>query len=175
MANIRTARRSGFIQRGGVRRRETLWADFAFTQTTMTAVGGTILSSLSAAGLALRPFTVVRTHMQVHILSDQSAATELYAAAYGHAIVSEQAVAIGITAVPTPVTDGGSDLWYVYQKLLGAGSQVNSGQSGQGFSIDSRAMRKVEDGSDLINVIEFSAIGSGLIAMVSGRDLLKLH
>ncbi len=51
MANIRTSRKSGFILRSGVRRRETIWfADAATAFTTIVAANTAVLvSSLNAA------------------------------------------------------------------------------------------------------------------------------
>ena len=56
---------------------------------------------LSAIGLALRPFTLIRVRGIFTIASDQSAATETQVGALGVAVVSEQAASIGVTAVPT--------------------------------------------------------------------------
>ncbi len=114
MANIRSNRKSGFILRSGVMRRETLWLSVDATRTIVTAVGGTLVTSYGAGALALRPFTIVRTRLLIFVQSDQAAAVEATFGAYGQAVVSDQVSAIGITAVPTPVTDLASDLWYVH-------------------------------------------------------------
>ncbi len=176
MANIRTGRKSGFIVRSGVRRRETLWIDEPLTQTTMTAAGGTIIYSGSAALLALRPFTIVRTHLMLMIASDQSVASEDFQAAYGECVVSDQAQAVGVTAVPTPLTDLASDLWFAWKSMSG---QFQF-KSGVGITIssfmgelDSRAMRKVEEGQDTIGVAEAGL--NGVVLTTVGRQLLKLH
>ncbi len=158
-------------------KRETQWLAIASTQVSMGAVGGQLLNSLNAAALALRPFTVVRVHLRVHLESDQIAATEFQAAAIGMAVVSDQASAIGVTAVPTPTTDSGSDLWLLH-KFMTSSVMVGAADGnivGLGFDIDSKAMRKVEDGSDLVLVTEFDAIGSGVTVTTLGRFLIKLH
>jgi len=97
----------------------------------------------------------------LYIRSDQSTATEGQIAQYGSVVVSEQAVAIGVTAIPTPVAVSGSDLWFVYETMvsdftLGGGGLAAAGGSkiGESFPIDSRAMRKVEDGQDVVSVLE---------------------
>ena len=55
----------------------------------------------------------------------------------------------------------------------GAGSQVPRGLP---YSVDSKAMRKVEDGSDISIVAEFdSASGAGAILFFGGRILVKAH
>jgi len=119
MANIRVGRKSGFIERGGRMRRESVWLASGEIFTTFAAANtAVLLTSLGATLLALRPFTVVRTRGILSIQSDQAAAIENQFFAYGHCVVSDQATAIGVTAVPTPDTDDTSDLWFVYERLM---------------------------------------------------------
>ena len=181
MVNIRTSRKSGFVTRGGVRRRETLWfSGTAMTVSPSAPSTATLLASLNAAALALRPFTVVRVRGIIHIQSDQAAATERQSLGYGLAVVSEQAVAIGVTAIPTPVTDDGSDLWFVYQRVMSSLAVVSAASAfeiGKVFEFDSKAMRKVEDGQDLVEVQELDVAGVTLGATVTtySRILIKIH
>ena len=99
--------------------RETAWIAGAYAVNIIaTATTATLVTSLNAAALAIRPFTVVRTRGLIGLRSDQAAASEEQAIGYGKAVVSDQAVAIGITAVPTPVTDSGSDYFHVYESLF---------------------------------------------------------
>jgi len=72
------------------------------------------LTSLATAGLALRPFTVIRSYVSILVVSDQAAAIEKQLGAIGIVVVSEQAFAIGVTAIPTPITDAGSDLFLLH-------------------------------------------------------------
>jgi len=177
MANIRRSRAGGFI-RGGRSRRESLWLAVAPSETILTAPGGTISNTLNAAGLALRPFTIVRTRLYADVSSDQVAATEHQFTAVGFCVVSDQATAIGVTAVPTPVTDLGSDLWFMHQWLsseITVVSAVGLAQISEQFQFDSRAMRKVEEGQDVVLVKEVSALGGGASVFTAGRMLVKLH
>ncbi len=89
-------------------------------------------------------------------------------------------LAIGITAVPTPFTDSDSDLFYVH-KFMTSHFQFISGigvftTNNSQVQIDSRAMRKVEEGQDVAAVLEVSSLsGGGSISFVAGRQLIKLH
>jgi len=164
------------IQRGA--RRETSWFNVPFTSVTNNATA-TIVSSLSASGLARRPFTAIRTHVELLISSDQSIASESQLGAFGIAVVSDQAQAIGVTAVPTPVTDLESDLWFVHQVMLNryqfhdaTGVQATYGSK---YTVDSKAMRKVNDDQDIVMVVENSTVGSGQIVLMAGRMLIKEH
>ena len=179
MVNIRTGRRSGLVLRGGRNRRDTLWFNVGGTGTTPSSSStAALLNSLNAAALALTPFTFIRARGYLHIRSDQVAADEDQALNLGFAVVSTQASAIGVTAIPTPTTDQGSDLWFVYESL--ASSQFTGSADtlrGIGKEYDSRGMRKVEEGQDLAVVIETEVTGltSGLFVRHWGRVLVKLH
>ncbi len=166
------ARKSGYIRRGGVMRRETFWLSGTGTFTTMGSAQSVLVTSLNAGALALRPFTIVRTRGWFHARSDQVAAVENWDCAYGIAVVSDQAVTVGITAVPTPTTDDGSDLWLSYERL--AGALIVTAGSDQIKEIDSKAMRKVEDGQDIVDVIE-NPLATGVSVFTYSRTLIKLH
>ncbi len=180
MARIFTNRKSGFIQRGGVKRRETRWLDAVPGVATLAGPSASVIyHTLTAVEKALRPFTVIRTRGFWEIFSDQVVADEAYQAALGLAVVSDQAVGIGVTAVPTPYTDMESDLWFVYEQLYGnmrfGDATGTEDPAGVRAAFDSRAMRKVEDGQDVISVGEASSISSGLSMKVGFRMLVKLH
>jgi len=175
----RIARGSRFpsaVSRGA--RRESEWFSVPFSSTTMTALGGTLISSLNAAALALRPFTVVRTRLELFVVSDQEGASEVYNGALGMAVVSDQAAAIGVTAIPTPVTDLASDLWFVHQPFFGSIvviTAIGAINEGWPYTVDSKAMRKVNGDQDVVIVGEVSGISSGATLQMAGRMLVKLH
>ena len=160
--------------------RLTDWFFIDESATTLaTASSSALIGQLNAAGLAMRPFTVIRTYLDLLLISDQVAASEFQQAAIGMAVVSDQAIAIGITAVPTPFTDAGSDLWFVHQfmsaSFLFASGVGFDGSDGRGYNVDSKAMRKVNADQDLAIVIERSSLGAGVDVIVAGRFLVKLH
>jgi len=173
-------RKSGFVTRGGVQRREMLWTGLPPTQDSVSGGSEAVLiSSLGAGILALRPFTIVRTRGVIGIRSDQIAASEDQVIAYAHAVVSDQANAIGITAVPTPVTDLGSSNFFVYESLF---ARFNFGDAtgfdSQGMTwrtFDSKAMRKVENGQDRVAVLESGSFSAGAVIFTTHRVLIKLH
>jgi len=106
--------------------------------------------------------------------SDQEGASESQVAAFGMAVVSDQAIAVGVTAVPTPTTDTGSDLFYVYEWLL-ARFQPTEGPAYSERVVDSKAMRKVEDGQDVAIVMETGTNTSGVLLAGFVRMLIKIH
>ena len=179
MARLNINRKSGFIRRAGGMVRDTLWIEIAPTNTNLPAASTAVLfNGLAAAQLTQRPFTVVRTRIGMHIASDQVGASESYQAALGLAVVSDQALAIGVTAVPTPFTDIGSDLWFFWAASAGRFAFINgtgTQQLGLYSNEDSKAMRKVEEGQDLAVTVETSAVSLGADIQKFGRLLIKLH
>ncbi len=177
MANLRRgARRAPFV-RG--ERRQTLWfgrvIDNAFTTVAASSV---IYDSFFDAGeLARRPFTIVRVRGGLYVQSDQVAATEFQVGSLGMSVVSDEASAVGITAVPLPSTDVESDkffLWMPFATSVHVGG-ADGNLRGQWFPFDSRAMRKVEEGEQLAVVLENQAASEGLQYLILFRMLVKLH
>jgi len=179
MANIRTARRSGLVYRGGGSRRQTQWISITGTSTQLANPSTAVfILSLNATALGFRPFTVVRARGTMHLRSDQEAASEQQGVALGFCVISDQASAIGVTAIPTPVTDQFSDLWFVYESLFAShGAGTVDSQRGTWKDYDSKAMRKVEEGQDVAIVVESELTGltSGVVVRQTGRMLIKLH
>ena len=159
--------------------RLTVWAGLPAVEVTLAAANSSaLIISLGAAGLALRPFTIIRTRGIFFARSDQTAALENYGVAFGGAVVSDQASAIGVTAVPTPDTDRDSDLFFLYEEIAGTFgfiSGTGARDIGHLRSFDSKAMRKVEEGQDIVFTLENTSVSLGSLSRISGRVLLKLH
>ena len=177
MANVRGRVRRSFVRPP---KRTSIWLFISAQLQPLTVAGGTLTNQLNAAALALRPFTIVRTRLECWIRSDQSAASEDQVGAIGLSVVSDQAAAVGISAVPTPITDLGSDFFFVHQPMLNSFLFVSGvgvvGDRGTRYSIDSKAMRKVDEDQTMVLVKEGEFTqGSGMEIMSIGRFLVKLH
>ena len=101
--------------------------------------------------------------------------------AFGVCIVSENAFAVGITAIPTPFTDASWDGWMVHNMTAAfqpvAGDSVGElGSSANRIDIDSKAMRKFKATDVLVGVLETDGeVGAATItAKLNSRLLLKL-
>ncbi len=145
--------------------------------TVMVAATSTLFASYNAAALALRPFTIMRTHLEILFGSDQSVATELAFGAFGQIIASADAVAAGAASVPT--SDGDPDSpWYIYQGMADeftfkTGVGFESG-GGTRYIIDSKAMRKGGANENSAVVFEnLSTVGAKITML--GRQLVQLH
>jgi len=121
--------------------------------------------------------TVVRTRGLLIIESDSITATENPFGALGMAIVTEQAAAAGIASVPKPYADADQDQWFVWVPF-GVAQGVIGGASLDGhtaqYVIDSKAMRKVEEGDAVVVVIENADAVGGLEYNINFRMLFKL-
>jgi len=174
------ARRAALPHRVRGSGRLTTWRAIPLTRTTLTATGGTIINSLDSVELAKRPFTIIRVHLEVMIELDQLVTSEQYLTAIGMCVVSSQANAIGVTAVPTPMTDIESDLWFLHRFMFGnisVGTVVGFEEPGsREYALDTKAQRKVDDDQDVVIVGEVnSTVGDGAIMTVAGRMLIKEH
>ncbi len=178
MARRRPTGRFPALRQG--QRRESLWLASVWTNNTLANLGTNLLLQLNAAALALRPFTVVRTRGYLHIASDQIANIENQAIGYGVIVVSEQASGAGVASVPTPISEPQSD-WHVFESLASRfviSSAVGiDAAAGVGKEFDSKAMRKVDLGEDLITVLEVPDTGfsESVVIRTYQRALIKLH
>ena len=175
MARNRVARRSGFSGRK-VSGRATEWFGHGFSADASTLAANTfvIQTSLSAEGLAKRPFTITRTVGMLALYGDQAGAIEHPIVALGAMVVSEKAVTTGATAIPDPVTEVDSDEWFLYQTLAGPQATSIDGPPPSIVHFDSRAQRKVQDGEDIVWVLANPNTVDGLRFYLTFRMLIKL-
>jgi len=156
------------------KKRLTTWAFITPEENAISASGAVLAISLNAAALALRPFTIVRLHLRIWLRSDQVVAAETQVVGLGAAVVSDQAVAVGVTAVPTPITDLGSNMWFAHTIVASDESRlVDVAKPQVHVSLDSKAMRKVEVGQDMIIAVEGGGVSNGMIVGFGGRFLIK--
>ncbi len=168
-----------FVSRPRVVRsqRSNIWFDFNLGEFALAASSLTLLGSLSAATLLLALFTIIRSRLLITYSSDQEVADETPFGAFGMIVVNAKAAALGITGVPTPVTNSNDD-FYVWQAVARNYQFVSAtgspGPVEHQYTIDSKAMRKVDAGDDVAAVFEQQAT-VGAVLTVQGRALVKMH
>ena len=159
-------------------RRQMVWIGSGFG-VQMISLSNTLLASLNAAALVLRPFTVVRTHLVIKFRSDQQAASEVVQGVYTQQVVKETASAAGIGSLPGGIDESDVD-FFVYQPVFSdfvLGTSVGLEQlmgPANYWSVDSKAMRKVGIDDDIVDVLDLRAV-IGAIISVEGRQLIKLY
>ncbi len=170
------ARRRQQFVRGARRSGNTTWiAGPDITGLTVLAAGAAVFDSSFAL---VEPHTIMRTRGSIWVVSDQTAASEQPLGALGMAVVSDQAAAIGVSAMPTPQTDADSDLFFVHQ-FWATGFTFISGVGVdtrvlERYDFDSKAMRKVNVDETIAVMVENGSSAFGVSYMLQFRMLIKL-
>ena len=174
-----------FPRRGAVSTRRT---DGGLSVDTVQELNVPLSSKLLVASIdiggggqgpvVVAPFTLVRTRGYFWIGSDQNAGGEVQTGAVGIAKVNGTAAALGITALPDPVTDSAWDGWWFHQyfgQKFQLGTNVGFIEPGAGGSyvIDSKAMRKFEDNDAIVIVAANGSASFGINIQLARRMLLK--
>ena len=154
-------------------RRQTEWSGLAAQGYVGVAdAGATLVSSISFAEVA----TLIRHRGTISLQVTTPGADEDIVGAFGMGMVSSEALAVGVTAMPEPFSDSDWGGWMVWQPF----AHHWEFQSGIGvlradweYIIDSKAMRKVGPNTALVTIVE-SFTGAFQIAETV-RSLLLLH
>ena len=151
------ARRLHSVRSRGARR-ATSWVrtDIVSGTTAWKALAGST-SVIDQSFITDDPVTLIRARGNVVADTDQVAAGEHSFGAFGIAIVSAQAFAIGITAIPTPLTDASSDLWFVHgywDAAISLADGTGIANTSRRVDFDSKAMRKLTPDETVVMVIE---------------------
>ena len=101
--------------------------------------------------------------------------------AVGFCIITDEALAIGITAVPDPLSDEGNDIWmwHSYFDTRSATATfadgVNAGGIFARIDIDNKAMRRFDPGKAIVGVTSVIESGTATCEIqASSRILFKL-
>ena len=178
MTNFR--RGSSRQGRGGIRR-ETDWG----TGTGGTGVTSFTTSSSAFIGSGLIVTTPgvtlirIRGILNCFLVGAPGTDGDGFFGAFGIGLVEEPAFTAGITSVPTPITDDGSENW-LYHKYVSVHHQDVSATGGHVTSdfmveIDSKSMRKFPTTSRLYAAMEVVEIGAATMDVFhDSRVLFKL-
>ena len=154
----RASTRRGFRSRAPGR---TDWTrTVSVGQVTVAASTTVLLTTFGLANAGIAE-TVRRTRGVIWIQSDQSAAIENQFGAFGMVVVSDPALAAGVTSMPGPVTERSDDGWFVWQPFVQSGD-LSAGRTGYHYEFDSKAMRRIEQGFVIAVLAENSSASNGL-------------
>jgi len=143
------------------------WAGVSSTGFTAVAASTKVLlGSFTLANPGIDE-TILRSVGTIAVESDQGAAVEDQIGAFGMVKVTDTAFAIGITAIPSPITDIADDGWFLYVPFAMSGVQGSVPIGALTKDFDSRAKRVLEDGTTIAIVAENASASHGFsIAMV---------
>ena len=160
------------------KRLSTVWVGVLIVPTGVAPSGSAVVGVLNAAALDLRPFTILRMRGVLFYSTDQVIADEGYGGAFGMIVVTDSAAAIGVTAVPTPLTETDAS-WVVWEPFFGqyyvnVGATGGKNESLQTRTFDSKSKRKVGHDDDVVVVFEADSTDGTIMAM-KARMLVQLH
>ncbi len=119
--------------------------------------------------------------MILNVWPDTVVAAERQEGRFGGIVVKDTAVLIGSTAVPDPFVEVDDD-WYIYQPFQNIEMVRVENAAGNWrpvsqvpYDIDSKAMRKVDNGENIAFMVRNSNATWGLNIAIAGRFLIKLH
>ena len=167
--------RPRFKARGGPKR-QTTWvgpADQGYIAVATTAK--VLVGSFDPEGSGLPKPTVIRTRGELSVIPNPLTATAEVVGAWGLAIVSDQAFAIGITAVPGPFDEADWDGWFAWGSFSfnwAVADATGRQHAAVTIVVDSKGMRKVTTNETIVLVAQ-SQTGAFQISMPV-RLLLKL-
>jgi len=144
------------------RQRNVSWGGLQIAPTTIVAATKVILGSFVLA--TQFDETVLRIRGVLSVSSDQEAALERPQCAVGMIVVSEDAFATGIGALPGPTSDIDNDGWFFWQALCGFVDPV--GAVGFNYIIDNKGKRIVRQGSRI------AVIGEGGVSPVADGNVV---
>jgi len=153
--------------------------------TQITSTSAVFLGS--ALGLvAGQLMTVIRIRGSLLVyLSTAASINDGYLGAFGIGMASTDAIASGIAAVPSPLTDMDSETWlyhrFIQAKAVGpfasaaeGEDSINAVSAAQRIEVDSKAMRKMDDNVLLFAAIDVTEVGTATLNVAfDSRALFK--
>ena len=158
--------------------RQTTWSLGPSGETGVISTSVSALFSVGAQALE-DGLTIVRTHGEVLAsLLTGTGTGDGYECAVGICIVSENAAAVGITAVPMSMMDIGWDGWFAHKQFLvktPVANELLNDSTMFRWDIDSKAMRKIRETDVVLGVVEVAKLGTATLQLtLRSRLLAKL-
>ncbi len=154
------ARRLVSSRRPFVRRQSNVsWGGIQIALTSIPLATKVILGSFVSA--TQFDETILRTRGSLLFVGAANAQSIM---AIGMIVVSEDAFATGIGAIPGPVSDIGNDGWFYWQALVQGADAVS--HPGGIFNVDNKGKRIVREGSRI------AIIGEGAASPATGAGLV---
>ena len=174
------ARSRGFHQGNArVQRRQTGWEEGP-GGTPVQTINASVKRILNSGAQALVDgLTLIRTRgyfSSIQVIG--SAIGDGFSGAFGIGVVTNDAFAIGVTAMPGPLSNIDWDGWLYHRFIsqhVAAANAFGTEDSVLTFEVDSKAMRKITVNDTVFAMLEVTEIGTAEIdVFFDSRMLLKL-
>ena len=173
----RFARRSSNLRRGPRRVTEWVGGENVLSAPTGLSENSTTIHMVQTAPPV---GTIIRCRGYFKGFTDQNTDTQTPFGAIGIAVVTANAFAAGVAAIPAPYSDSGSEKW-LYHAYWGSHIQRAGAASGDGVTlqiadieIDSKAMRKVTGDDVIVFMVENQSALDAMLYLFNVRMLFKL-
>ena len=145
--------------------------------TVVPAASKIILSTITLDNDGIDE-TLLRTVGNVSVASDQVAGSEEQHGAVGICLVTDTALALGITALPDPVTDVADDIWVFFQSFaqqLTLFSSVGANPNmATVYPFDQRGKRIMHSGQSMVLIAANAHASAGYKITVNMRQLFMV-
>jgi len=175
------SRSSGFQRAGGSSRRRTGWEEGPTSDVTaLSAAGGSLWSTGQLFGLDGLTIARIRGEILIWISSAATALDGFQSYAVGIGVVTSPALAIGVTAVPTPLGEPEWEGWLWYHsgaaltQPLAAEGAVPGVVAAVRLPIDTKAMRKVGTEEIVYGAFEVGSEVGTAVVQYSARTRMLL-
>ena len=166
---------------GSRQRRRTGWENGPRGSILPGAVGKTIFPigqlSLEDGQTVVR----IRGELNAFLLVSAAGNPRIESIGFGICVVTEQAFLAGATAIPGPLSEMFWEGWMWHQLTSFETNPAfvlpsNRGPGSERFTVDSKAMRKFDEGNVLVAVVELADLFNSAAArfILDSRILLKL-
>ena len=179
------ARTRGFSRVRPSNRRQTAWSagPGGLPSTLLTDNDSQVVGLGAEAQLEGLTLVRIRGSLQAYLVDDFSSTQEGLHCAFGLVVVTAEAFAVGISAIPKPLTDSFFDGWLYHRffdlhagkNIVGTEPNINQLNVVQ-FEVDSKAMRKTPAATVIAAVVEsqLTGISSSARVIFDSRALAKL-
>ena len=173
------AQRRGSFHRASGSKRPVSWGNGP-GGTALQLINSSVSILLNAGVQITTPAEMtlmrLRGRMSVHLLTATSVG-DGFQGAFGIGKVQAAAFDAGVASVPTPITEAAADIW-IYHTFFGVHANATSAPFGDlstfEIEVDSKAMRKWDDGEVIFAAIEVVEIGAATANMFfDSRVLVK--
>jgi len=142
------------------RRQPTTWTRIVTQPVVVAAASKVFLTFLLLNNPGIGE-TIRRTRGRFYVGADVGI-LENQLGAWGGMVVTDIAAAAGAASLPGPITEANDDGWFMWEGFTQESISNTGGLPAFVYEFDSKAMRRVEEGSQIVFMVENASATFGL-------------